>query len=307
MRVYKITNKTNNKSYIGVTKHSAQERFNQHYYKRFERNTALSLAFLKYGVANFGLETLEENIETYEEAFQKEKEYIAKYDTYKNGYNLTIGGEGSPTVGVSDEEMIESYLTTKSSVKSSKNLGIGENTILRVLKAYNIPLFGSGYDASKRIDAETIYEDYIKTKSIKETATNLGITPATVSRKLKESNYELYKFGFSSKDEEEIVELYIYSNYSMTQLESMIGVGRKVISRILKSNGVVIDPNRNRVKPIEMIRNNESFVFNSIEECVNYIIDNSLVESKINKTVREGISYSMNNSVPYYDMEFHLI
>lgn len=54
---------------------------------------------LKYGPENFKYEILEKcKYETLEEALvdlnNKESYYIGKYDTYENGYNMTLGGEG---------------------------------------------------------------------------------------------------------------------------------------------------------------------------------------------------------------------
>ena len=168
-------------------------------------------------------------------------------------------------------------------------------------------MFGSGYEASKRVSKEDLLESYTHTRSIKQTARDLGLSPSTVSRKIKEFNIELFSFGFNSKNEQEIVDLYLHSNYSMTQMQDVLGVGRKVISRILKKHNVVINPNRNRTKPIQTNINGETLVFDSIAECTRYIIEQDLVSSKIEKTVREGISYAINHNTKYYDMDFVLI
>ena len=96
--IYKITNKINNNAYIGLAK-DIEKRWATHKYRAFantegnhEYHKALYSAFRKYGIDNFDFEVLEE-CDT-ENIFDREKYYIEKYDTYYNGYNETLGGEG---------------------------------------------------------------------------------------------------------------------------------------------------------------------------------------------------------------------
>lgn len=91
--IYKITNKLNNHSYIGLST-KVEERWKYHqspYNQQRESYKSLYKAFEKYGIENFTFEILEEC--SIQELGEKEKYYIAKYDTYKNGYNMTTGGE----------------------------------------------------------------------------------------------------------------------------------------------------------------------------------------------------------------------
>ena len=91
--IYKITNNLNGHAYIGQSihiEHRWQEHKTQYNWER-ESNKPLYLAFQKYGIENFTFEVLEE-CESNELSI-KEKEWIEHYDTYKNGYNQTCGGE----------------------------------------------------------------------------------------------------------------------------------------------------------------------------------------------------------------------
>lgn len=95
--VYKITNLINDKKYIGITQFSVESRWKEHLYAATKTNIkyALYKAMRKYGIQNFKIETLEEV--PLEELYEKEKYYIALYDTFiknEKGYNLTLGGEG---------------------------------------------------------------------------------------------------------------------------------------------------------------------------------------------------------------------
>lgn len=92
--IYKITNKINNKSYIGCTINTIKKRFEEHVYRCFNTdiNTKLYNSIKKYGIENFTIELLETcdvNL-----IYSKEREYISKFNTYENGLNSTFGGEG---------------------------------------------------------------------------------------------------------------------------------------------------------------------------------------------------------------------
>ena len=96
--IYKITNKLNNRSYIGCSK-NVEKRWVEHKYKAYaktpsnkEYEKALYRAIRKYGVNSFDFEVLEECKK--DEMYEKEIGYISKYNTFKNGYNETPGGEG---------------------------------------------------------------------------------------------------------------------------------------------------------------------------------------------------------------------
>lgn len=88
--IYKITNMINNKCYIGCSK-NIEQRWKQH--KRIPKiKTSLYNAFRKYGINNFKFEIVELCLES--ELSEKEKYWINYYNSYNNGYNETLGGEG---------------------------------------------------------------------------------------------------------------------------------------------------------------------------------------------------------------------
>lgn len=84
--IYKITNKTNGKAYIGASK-NIEKRFNAHK----QHSKEMSHIIKKQGIENFTFEILEEcSIDNFHD---KEREYIALYNTDKTGYNISKGGE----------------------------------------------------------------------------------------------------------------------------------------------------------------------------------------------------------------------
>lgn len=93
--IYKITNKINNHCYIGQSIH-IHIRWNEHKLKynwERESNKPLYKAFMKYGLENFTFEVIEEcPVELLNE---REMYWIDYYNSFKDGYNVTSGGEGN--------------------------------------------------------------------------------------------------------------------------------------------------------------------------------------------------------------------
>lgn len=93
--IYAIENKVNGKMYIGLTT-DLKRRFNLHKRKLKNNNhfnKHLQNSFNKYGRDKFNFKVIEKNIPK-NKLCKKEIGYIKKYKSYKEGYNLTLGGEG---------------------------------------------------------------------------------------------------------------------------------------------------------------------------------------------------------------------
>jgi group I intron endonuclease len=88
--IYKITNKLNNKSYIGRKKIYSKNYNDLHNY--FGSGIHIKNSIKKYGIENFKKEYLDIAYSD-EELDKKEMYYIKKYNTFKEGYNATEGGE----------------------------------------------------------------------------------------------------------------------------------------------------------------------------------------------------------------------
>lgn len=97
--IYKFQNKINNKVYIGQSVNIKQRKY-QHFSSAYNEkandyNSQFHQALRKYGVENFSFEILEEfSSEEYSKEKLNEKEiyWISYYDSFKNGYNATPGG-----------------------------------------------------------------------------------------------------------------------------------------------------------------------------------------------------------------------
>lgn len=93
MIIYKVTNLTNNKIYIGQTINSLKSRISQHYGDSKRHNYRFCNALNKYNKNDFVWEIIEK-CNSIEELNEREQFWIKYYDsTNKNiGYNLTTGG-----------------------------------------------------------------------------------------------------------------------------------------------------------------------------------------------------------------------
>lgn len=125
--IYKHTNKTSGKSYIGLTGRTIIQRWNEHCYQALvlESPVHFHRAIRLYGKDDWKSTVLEDNIPSVVEAQTFEKAYILKYDTFENGYNSTLGGEGvsglNPFKDWTDERKREHSNTIKRNLQDRYN------------------------------------------------------------------------------------------------------------------------------------------------------------------------------------------
>ena len=138
--IYLIENKINDKKYVGKTYLTIQKRWGEHCRdsKRFDR--PLYRAIRKYGIENFSIKELEycDNLE------EREKYWISFYDSYYNGYNATLGGDGRSYFEYSDEEVITKYKELLSINKTADFFNCRVETIRARLINNNIPILKNG-------------------------------------------------------------------------------------------------------------------------------------------------------------------
>lgn len=97
MFVYLVTGPSA-KRYVGITSVGIAERWKQHISaaKACRHKSALHAAIRKYGEAAFTIDQIG-SAETWKELCSMERSAIAKYGTFgPGGYNLTLGGDGTP-------------------------------------------------------------------------------------------------------------------------------------------------------------------------------------------------------------------
>lgn len=110
--IYKITNKINNKVYIGLTTVSVEIRWKKHISASKNIDRHLYFAMRKYGIENFIIETIDET-DDLKKLGLLERKYIKEYDSTNKdkGYNVTKGGESNqldanPRAKLTEEDVI---------------------------------------------------------------------------------------------------------------------------------------------------------------------------------------------------------
>lgn len=130
----------NGKKYIGYTGKTMEERLQDHIGEALEGSGRhFHRAINKYGVENISSEVLVEDL-TKAQAKKLEEAYIEKFDTFKNGYNMTRGGDGGNTLEKYTEEKMKEH---------------------RKLKSYNAVGMNNG-NAKPNITKDTIVEAVVR-------------------------------------------------------------------------------------------------------------------------------------------------
>lgn len=130
--IYKITNIQNGKIYIGKTLGTVEERFKEHCRdskkERCEKRPLYS-AMRKYGIDAFKVETIEEC--SADTSSEREIYWIEHYNSFHNGYNATMGGDGKHYVDY--DEIYSLWKQGKIIKEISQITGRDENTIRTAL------------------------------------------------------------------------------------------------------------------------------------------------------------------------------
>lgn len=115
----------NGKHYVGRTKNSFEQRCTEHKSRVGRTQHPLYYAFEKYGWDNVNKEVVD-FAETHEELVLKELDYINKYDSLFNGYNLTINTEigGDNWEGRRDTEEYSQFLVKMRDLRLGEGNGM---------------------------------------------------------------------------------------------------------------------------------------------------------------------------------------
>ncbi len=139
--IYKITCKDTNKIYVGKSESSVETRWKEHCRAAFlpshgDYNFPFHRAIRKYGIDNFIVETIDKTDDS-EELKEKEKYWINFYNSYYQGYNATLGGDGQSKYNYDD--IVNYYLTHNNSmVETCKYFQIYDQVVYAALKSKEI-------------------------------------------------------------------------------------------------------------------------------------------------------------------------
>lgn len=171
--IYKITNQINGKIYVGKTLSTIDNRWCEHlrdYSRSYNKIRPLYSAMIKYGVKNFSIEELEECLP--EEASEREKYWIETLQSFKKGYNATVGGDG---VQKYDYQLIGAmYKELHNKAEVARRLGCNESTVQRALDSEHISNLNPIYN-NRIVNQYTLDGKYIQSfPSCKAAAKYLG-------------------------------------------------------------------------------------------------------------------------------------
>lgn len=118
-KLYIIWNDINDKVYVGITSRRLSRRFHEHVYASLNHKDKFQFhsAIRKYGEEHFHMECLLDDVPI-ERLPLFEKACIEHFDSYKNGYNSTPGGDGT------GKEVTEEFRQKMSKFTKGKLRGI---------------------------------------------------------------------------------------------------------------------------------------------------------------------------------------
>ena len=201
--IYKITNDFNNKVYIGKTSRPLEIRFHEHEMNTSGCNSYIHNSIKEHGSSHYKIEAVEENIPD-DIVNERERYWIQYYNSYKEGYNLTPGGEGKTLPDDIIEKIKKLYQEGKTCREISEELNISHSTIYHRLTQY--PWFDKkeNYQRSinhfcKPIDQYDEQKQYIQSfNSINEASRQLEIDAKQLSAGVL-NHYKVKGFYFCEK------------------------------------------------------------------------------------------------------------
>ena len=203
--IYKIENLVNHKKYIGLTNNIARRKC-RHFgdLKRgVHDNQFLQKEYNIYGLENFSF-TIEYQGDCSEyEIGEKEKEFIKKYDSYKNGYNQNEGGNfgasnGGTQLTQTDIFNILSALEfmSKPGQILANMYGVSRTTISRIKNGVNHNQYKEEYDKLSLKERKAIYEIFCDSTNFIEDKVNTTIIKN--KRQLNEQQVHLILYNFEA-------------------------------------------------------------------------------------------------------------
>ena len=236
--IYKITNKVNGKSYIGQTRYTIEFRWKQHQHKN--DNTYFHNAIHKYGIENFSIEILEKcNIE---DLNSREIFYIAKYDTFKNGYNLTIGGDGNRKLLLDDSysEIKELYLSGFSSNKIATLYKVDKASIVKILKSLDVKIRSNKLNINHQEFLELV-QDYQSGYSLRELSKRYDCSPTGLKEYLIRKGVNLrdrYNILEDDESQEKMINDYLDGHLKLSEILSKHHCSYNTFTKILSLHGI---------------------------------------------------------------------
>ena len=246
--IYKIENLINHQIYIGQSK-NIEKRWQDHKNRTKTGTTKFYQALREYGIENFSWEIIEECSQ--EQLDENEIYWIEHYDSYKNGYNSTPGGQFQTTI--SSQKIFEEWDNGLSIGEIAKKLKIGVSTVYYELVNYkNYSVHKSkvrggklAFKTRQENNNDSIFQYSMNGKFIKEWSSckeierELNISSASVGKVLNGIRNSAGSFRWSREKKEQLegsikssqpikVQKYDLNNNFLEEYESYASAARSV-------------------------------------------------------------------------------
>ena len=236
-KIYKVTNKVTGKSYIGQTRYTIEARWKQHQHK--DDGTYFHNAIKKYGVDAFIVEELEEC--DIKDLDSREIYYIAKYDTFKNGYNLTIGGAGPRIIEYSKyDEIRDLYLSGFTAYKIGTLYNVDKSVILKILHSLGVKLRKKEIKLNHQEFLELV-KDYQSGYSFKALAKRYDCTAPALKDYMIRKGVDIrekYSILNDQKNQDALIFDYTSSTMKLSEIQAKYHCSYNTLLKVLSLNGI---------------------------------------------------------------------
>lgn len=209
--IYLYINKHNNKKYIGQAM-DFNRRYKQHLNdsyneKKKDYDVPFHRAIRKYGIENFEIKILAENIQTREKLNEYEIFFIKRYKTLaiQNGYNVANGGSvGNTFAGKTEKEMNEIRKKMSEATSGENNHNYGKHLPEETRNKISNSLKGEKHwNYGKKTSEETrnkISKNHANVKGLNSPTLGMLIERRTKEGKLMDIKYqfEYAEMGFDA-------------------------------------------------------------------------------------------------------------
>lgn len=251
-KIYKITNKINDKVYIGQTWRPLHDRFSQH--KRDGKCLKLSRAINKYGKNNFNISLCvishTQEVLDYWECF-----FIKKYNSIKNGYNIREGGSKGK---LAESSKLKISKALKGNT-NSKNRKLSKTHKKRISKSNKGKIFSKEHKRNlsnshlkiSKEDQKKICELYQDNYSCVDLANKFNCTDGAIRGILKRHNIPSKKMNLKQMEKD------ICNSYKDTQsiqkVAELFNYSAPTIRKILRKNKIKVSKTKLTKKQEEKI------------------------------------------------------
>lgn len=221
--VYKVTNKVNGKVYIGMSKYGLQERKSRHVRDSETPMNYFHRALRKYKEEDFIWSIIDKcKTDVYDDLREMEVAWIAYYDSFRNGYNSTYGGEGNHGLAISEE-------TRKRMSDAQKGKKLTNETKRRISESRKGDK-NHNYGKSMSKEVKEKLSKILKGRVMSD-ETKAKMSMGQIKR--FESGCKIHTAKLTEIEVFEIRELYNSGDYTQKEISELYNITRANVSKII--------------------------------------------------------------------------